>query len=107
MLAAALSALGSETTIASRPLGSVKYLCGRSSVGASRRLTGPEALGIGGHGGKGDVVIGSSGSRIGCAEFVGVCVGLYSRYAIIIASRARGGIVVSFHHDRRVGRYEG
>lgn len=70
MLAAALSAFGSETTIASSPFLSVKYLWTRSSVGGRRRLTGPDALGIGGQGGNGELVIGSSGRRMGWEVFV-------------------------------------
>lgn len=50
ILAAALSAFGSETTITSSPFGRVKYLCGRSSVGGRMRITGPSACGIGGQG---------------------------------------------------------
>jgi len=59
------------------------YLCARSSVGGLMRSTGPEAMGMGGHGGNGDSVIGSSGSRIGCEVFEGFCVVLYISHAII------------------------
>jgi hypothetical protein len=59
------------------------YLCARSSVGGRIRSTGPEAVGIGGQGGKGDSVIGSSGSRIGSEVFEEFCVVLYISQAII------------------------
>lgn len=73
----------------SNPLGSVRYLCSRSSVGGRTRSTGPEATGIGGQGGKGDSIIGSSGSKIGWEVFEGFWDVLDIRYAIIDTSRLR------------------
>jgi hypothetical protein len=53
------------------------------------RSTGPEATGIGGQGGKGDSIIGSSGSKIGWEVFEGFWDVLDIRYAIIVTSRLR------------------
>jgi hypothetical protein len=89
ILAAALSAFGSETTMTSKPLGRVRYLCSRSSVGGRMRSTDPEATGMGGQGGKGDAIIGSSGSKMGWEVFEGFCDVLDIRYAIIDTSKLR------------------
>jgi hypothetical protein len=59
MDAAALSDLGSDTMMTSSPLGRVKWRCARSSVGGTLILTSPEAVGMGGGGGKSMVGIGT------------------------------------------------
>lgn len=68
ILAAALSAEGSETIMTSIPFGRVKYLWGRSSVGGRMRETGPSARGRGGQGGNGDAMMGEGGRWTGWGE---------------------------------------